>query len=249
MMTLDREELRKAAANRRSDEAAPSDNKVRWDCGFCSRGFLTENGFMSHFCKEREKMDLLKSPQGQAAYQFYSEWMRLKRHSIPAPDRFMSSKYFNQFVKFVEWSEKVAIPVPASFIKLMVETNVLPSMWCRSNTYEMYLTWFDNVYPPESQFLESLDKIKEIAADEGCTPGEVYEKIGVRELIKLIRRRKLSPWLMITSSRFLTWAQALPQTDRDDLNTAINFLAYANKLNANPALARILKAACDDEHL
>jgi len=205
---------------------------------------------MSHFCKEREKMDMLKSPQGQAAYQFYCEWMRMKRHSIPPADRFMASKFFNQFIKFVEWSEKVAIPAPSSsFIKLMVETNVLPSMWCRPNTYEMYLTWFDNAYPPETQFLESLDKIKEIAADEKCKPGEVYEKIGARELIKLIRRRKLSPWLMVTSSRFLTWAQALPQIDRDDLNTAINFLAYANKLNANPALARMLKTACEDECL
>lgn len=245
-MTLDRDQLRKAAANRRSD-ATPERQTSTWDCEFCQRSFATEMGFMGHHCRERKKLEELKSPLGQAAYGFYSEWMRLQKRSVPPQEKFMDSRFFHQFVEFAKWSDTVSIPSKNSFIALMVENSVIPAMWCRPTTYEAYLKWYDTAYPPEVQFVESLDKLKELAIDLNCRPGEVYQRLGVAELLKLVRRRKLSPWLMVTSERFLNWVKDLPAQDKDDVVQAINFMAYVNKLKANPSLSKILKAACKDE--
>ena len=245
---MDREQLKRAAAARRtSSEPESATRHVRWVCDFCSRDFATEAGFMQHACRAKHKLELLKSPRGQAAYQYYSEWMRLKGRSVPPQETFLESRQFNNFMKFSEWSEKTAIPLIMSFIKLMVETDTQPVLWCRSTTYEMYMQWYNTAFSPEEQFLSSFEKMKEIVIDIGCKREEVYEKLGSAEIIQLIRRRKISPWFLVVSKRFLTWATSLPQAERDDLNQAINFVAYANQLNGLIDAARLMRQACEQE--
>jgi len=204
---------------------------------------------MKHLCPERERLEELKSPRGQAAYAFYSEWMRLQKRSIPAADRFLASRQYNYFVKFVDWSDKTAIPNPNQFIKLMVETGTQPVLWCRDTTYAMYLQWYDNMYPPAEQFIETFDRLVNHARELNVPLSEVYAALGPKDLARLVRRRKLSPWLLVVSPNFLHWIQTLPQVDRDVLGEAINFGAFAQKLNQQPELAREFRKACEIENV
>lgn len=246
---MDREALRRAAASRRSDVAIQTTPSATWHCEFCLRDFQTENGFMKHRCAERERLEELKSPRGQAAYAYYSEWMRLQKRSVPVADRFMSSRQYNYFIKFTDWVEKTAIPNPNQFIKVMVETGTQPVLWCRDTTYAMYLQWYDNAYPPVNQFIETYDRLVNHATELGVPLTEVYPAMGASLIARLVRRRKLSPWLLVVSQKFLKWVQALPPAEREIVSEAVNFGAYAAKLNQNPELARELRAVCDAENV
>lgn len=202
---------------------------------------------MRHICRERERLDELRTPIGQAAYAYYGEWLRLQRRSVPKPEAFMRSAQYQHLLRFARWVDTTAVPNPNQFIKLMVETGTLPALWCRSQTYEMYLQWYDGVYPPEEQFLETYDRLVTMASDLKVPLAEVYGAIGPNELARLVRRRRLSPWLLVVSPRFLTWVQTLDHTARDVLNDAISFSAYASKLRQRPELARELRRACEAE--
>jgi hypothetical protein len=210
---------------------------------------MTELGFMKHHCRERDRLDQLRSPVGQAAYAAYGEWMRLQRRSVPPAETFMTSRQYNHFIKFAEWADKTAIPNVSSFIKLMVDSGTQPVLWCRSNTYELYLQHYDSTFPPEQQFVESLEQLKLMAIDHGCEVSELFQQLGAIELAKLVRRRKLSPWVLVVSPKFLKWAAGLAQYERDIMNEAVNFMAYANRLNANRELARLFREACEQEGL
>jgi hypothetical protein len=161
----------------------------------------------------------------------------------------MASRQYVYFVKFTDWVEKIAVPNPTQFIKLMVETGTQPVLWCRDTTYAMYLEWYDNAYPPITQFIESFDTLKELAADHCVSTSKVYDALGYLEIAKLVRRRKLSPWLLIVSSNFLRWVQARPSLEKDVLTETINFGAYAAKLAQQPELARELRRACEAENI
>jgi hypothetical protein len=248
-MTLDRAALRQAAASRRNEIDVPQKAAHAWHCTHCLRDYQTETGFMKHHCPERERLEELKTPRGQSAYAMYSEWMRQHKRSVPAAETFMISKQYNYFMKFVDWSEKTAIPNPNQFIKLMVETGTQPVLWCRSATYALYLQWYDNTYPPEQQFVETLDRLHSMAIDRRVPVSELYRDIGPYELAKLVRRRKLSPWLLVVSPQFLRWATTLPQHDRDVLNEAIDFSVYAKKLSQFPELAKEFRRACESENV
>lgn len=246
---MDREQLRKAAEGRRNQADTEATKATVWRCEFCTRDFMTELGFMKHHCRERDRIEQLKSPLGQAAYAAYGEWMRQQRRSVPPAETFMSSKQYNNFIKFAEWAEKTAIPNTSSFIKLMVDSGTQPVLWCRSSTYELYIQHFDTVFPPEQQFVESLEQLKLMAIDHGCELSELFQVLGAFELAKLVRRRKISPWILVVSQKFLRWAQSLPQLERDVLNEAVNFMTYAGRLNTNRELARLFREACEQEGL
>ena len=247
-MTLDRQELKRAAANRRN-EVQVAGRTLTWHCQHCLRDYKTEEGFMKHFCPDRERLEELKTPKGQAAYSFYGEWMRLQRRSVPPIDTFAHSRQFNHFIKFAEWTDKTSVPNPNQFITLMVETGTQPVLWCRDTTYAMYLQWYDGVYPPEQQFIETYDTLKGIALDLGVPLNQIYPSIGAIELAKLIKKRKISPWLLVVSKNFLNWVKSLPPVERDIISEAVNFAAFSLKLRENPAIARELGAACELENI
>lgn len=238
---MNREDLRKAANHRRADEA--DEAKVSWDCTFCNRSWATELGFMKHKCKEREKLDKLQSIQGQAAYSYYSEWMRTRKMSVPSAERFLASRYYNHFIRFAEHVERTAIPNVEQFIKRMVEFNYDPVMWTNRAVYASYLEWFDRAYPPEKQFIESLEQLQSLARDEEVPLPEIYTALGTERLIKLVRRRKVSPWFLVTSKKFISWASALPEFEKQMVTDCINVGAYGLKLQARPDLVHLFRAA------
>ncbi len=241
---MDREALRKAAESRRN-EIVP-ERVVTWHCGFCLRDFATETGFMKHRCPERERLEEMRSPRGSLAYAYYSEWMRLQKRSVPDVDRFMTSRQYNYFMKFVDWVEKTSMPNPNQFIKLMVETGTQPVLWCRDNTYAMYLQWYDNAYPPSEQFIETFERLQMLAADHNVELSKVFNELGPQAVAKMVRRRKLSPWLLVLSAVFLDWLRSLPDTDKDMVADAVNFAAWSLKLRNEAELVRELKTACEE---
>ena len=200
---------------------------------------------MRHHCAEREKLETLRSVRGQAAYSFYAEWMRAKKHSVPDQTRFMSSRQWNYFLNFVDWSEKTAIPNQVQFIRLMVESSVEPVLWCRDNTYAMYLQWYDSSYPPRDQFMETYGALERHSEELGVPLNKVYQALSPKVVAGLVRRRKLSPWLLAVSPNFLAWVRLLPENERTQVADAVNFGAFAAKINANPELSKELRAACE----
>ena len=205
---------------------------------------MTENGFMGHHCPDQERQEEIKSPRGQAAYSYYAEWMRLKKRSVPALDRFAASKQYTPFIKFTDWVERTAIPNPLQFIKVMVDTEVQPVLWCRDNTFAMYLQWYDTMYPPTEQFLETFDTLTVLALDHGVALDKIYETLGAKEIARLVKRRKLSPWLLGLSRKFLTWLSAQPSAEKTMVGDAINLGAYAAKFQAQSVLSNELSEAC-----
>lgn len=243
---MNREELKALAASRRTNESVPQDKAVVWNCEYCLRPFMTENGFMKHFCQERERIEYMRTPQGQAAYSYYGEWMRAQKRSVPAIDRFMASRQYTFFVKFADWVERVAIPDTDRFIKLMVDSKTQPVLWCRDTTFAMYLEWYDGVRPPEVQFLETYEVLLKLAADLEVPVSDVYTALGPREIAKLVRRRKISPWLLTVSRKFLLWVQSLDNINQDIVKDAINLGTFAMKLNKNPELSQMLRQSAEE---
>ncbi len=198
---------------------------------------------MKHKCKGRERLDELQSAVGQQAYSLYAEWMRVRRMTVPPIENFMESRYFRSFIKFSEYANKTAIPNVLQYVKFMVEQKVDPMLWTNRAMYASYLEWFDNAFPPESQFIESLDRLLFMAVDLKVEPAKVFEALGSEKLVELVRRRKITPWLLVTSTAFLKWASALDSHERTILTDCVDVGAYSLKLQKRADLAAMFRKA------
>lgn len=198
---------------------------------------MHEKSFMSHRCRERERIDELRSSIGQMAYGYYSEWMKLKKRSVPPIETFAESRLYSAFVSFAEYVLKTNLPNPNQFIKLMVTHNdVSPLLWCRDNVYTMYLQWYDEIYPPEVQVLESLEFAKTLAAEYDCSNAALFKAIPVDTLVMYISRRKLSPWFLLSSSVFRAHLLTCDPVDKDKLERALRIGAMIARLRAKSEL-------------
>lgn len=201
---------------------------------------------MNHRCKEQQRTEELKSITGQSAYAYYSEWMRLKKRSVPPIETFADSMLYTTFIKFAEHAIKTNIPNVPQFIKIMVEHNdVSPSLWCRDNVYSMYLTWYDTIFPPENQFVDSLTLIEELIQDYECTatPSKIFNEINIDKLVKMVKKRKLSPWFLLSSKAFREFLAKCPVDDKRMLEGSLNVGAMINQIQKKQELFKMFNQA------
>lgn len=189
---------------------------------------------MNHRCREREKIDELRSNIGQMAYMFYGEWMKQKKRSVPPIETFAESRLYSAFTAFAEYVLKTNLPNPPQFIKLMVTHNdVSPLLWCRDNVYAMYLQWYDEIYPPAAQVLESLEFIKMLVDEYDCSTSGIFKVIPTDTLVSYIARRKISPWFLLSSSIFRAHMKTCDPIDKDKLDRALRTGAMIARIQQN----------------
>ena len=190
---------------------------------------------MKHRCRERERIDELRGPIGQAAYAYYGDWMRLNKRSVPPIETFASSMTYNAFIKFANHVRRVNMPNPPGFVKAMVENgNVQPVLWCRDNVYAMYLQGYDKIVSPTVQFLNSVDVIMDYAKEYECEPKQVFDQIGVIKILDLVQKRKLSPWFLVASGAFRAYMSSRDTAEADRLEGGVQVGAMIMRIQQTP---------------
>jgi hypothetical protein len=248
---MEREELRKQALSRRREAEPISEvKKPLWHCEFCTRDFVQEKSFMSHRCKDRERIEELRSPIGQGAYAAYSEWMKIKKRSVPSIEVFSTSTLYSTFIKFAEHVQKTSIPNVKQFIKLMVQHgDVTPGLWCRDNVYAMYLEWYDQGFPPEIQVLESLQFTKELSLDFNVNISDIFKSVPVDTLVLYIKRRKLSTWFLASSKVFRSHLSSCPEIEKEKLERAMNLGGMIARIQKDAGLFSFINRVTESEGL
>lgn len=248
---MNREALRNQAAGRRNHvEPILEKRRVKWTCDFCQHDFASERTFMNHRCKERDRIEELRGPIGQAAYSYYSDWMRLNKRSVPPIETFASSSYYSTFIKFANHVRRVSMPNPPGFVRAMVENgNVQPSLWCRDNVYALYLQGYDKVVEPAQQFMDSVELMHSLAMDYGVPVHEVYDALGVEKMLSLVQKRKLSPWFLVASKKFHAFLKQQNEIDQGRLEAAVQVGAMIMRIKQNADTIELFKLFSENTKL
>lgn len=233
---MDIEKLRSASSHRRTAPASVSTEIAGWHCNYCKKTFKREGAFMSHHCAAREKMDKLRSSIGQAAYAFYSDWMKAHKRSVPTIETFSNSRYFNAFYRFAENAVKVNLAHPDVFIKLMVERDWSPMLWTRDQSYAVYLKHLDTGLDPLILVQNSVEYLLKISELTDVPLDQVFSLLSANELADLIRKRELSEWLLFCSGSFKKRLASFDDVDRKMLADVINPTYWTMKFEENPKL-------------
>jgi hypothetical protein len=178
-----------------------SPNNARFVCKYCNKVFSLEARFFRHKCKEMKRLEELQSPIGQAALGYYQHWLRQQKRLPPSASTFLTSRYFRTMVKFAEFVSKVKLPYPEKFIWLMVVKDLPPSLWTSYEVYSLYLEVIDKQTPNESVNM-TINTLMEYAEKRDIDVSEIFEHIKGTELIDMLQKRQISPWLLLRSKKF-----------------------------------------------
>lgn len=208
--------------------------KPTYVCRACHKTFVREQAYLDHECKQLKRENELKTPEGQASWQYFHTWMRQKKRMPPSAASFLASKYFRTFMNFTQFTKKVQLPLPDKFIWLMVKRDFPPTMWTLDEVYSQYLEFLDTKMPPVEQAKASINTLFEYADSHDIDAEDVFDKINPNELIHLVRLRKLSPWLLLCSKKFCVMFANLGEEQQAILETLIKPEIWAAKRDQYP---------------
>ena len=184
----------------------------------------------------------MQSKHGQIAYICYENWRRLKGFFAPTKDTFTASKYFKSFINFVDFCNKKSIPEKNGFINAMVVKDVPPSLWTNDIYYDFYIKNFDVIYTPMRQVEISLENMYKLSALLECPLEDIFSKVNMVDLLKLIVVKKLSPWLLLFMKSFQNHiAFSITEEERDLLDTIIVATEWQKKFQDDPKSTEKIK--------
>ena len=210
-----------------------SQKQGHWLCHYCSKRFTNELMFERHACKEKARAQELASPMGQAAYQHYLTWMRVRKFKTQAIDAFAASRYYKQFIKFATMVATAGISKPERYIELMVDGGITPDLWTREQCYTMYLDYMDTREKPLDQVVMSIQTLMDLADKEGVEYSRVVKHLGPQRMLSLITQRKISPWFLFHSVTSRELISNLDTEEKKAYDTIIKFSAWAERLQKN----------------
>lgn len=212
-----------------------------WLCHYCAKRFTNEMVFERHACKEKARAQELASPSGQAAYQFYLTWMRVRKFKSQSIDAFAASRYYKQFIKFAKMVASAGISKPERYIELMVDGGITPDLWTREQCYTMYLDYMDTREKPIDQVVGSIQCLMDLADAEGIAYANIVNHLGPQKLLNLISQRKVSPWFLFHSVSAQELIRSLTAEEKKAYDKIIKFAAWAERLQQHASIREEIK--------
>ena len=247
MLMLDKDQI--AARRVPLEDAQISANKAtHFHCHYCLKNFTSENIFTKHVCKNRQKALEFVSPTGQSAFVFYNDWMAARKFTKQTGDAFLTSKLFSCFIKFARFIKDSNITNPDRYVRIMVEKNLQPPLWCRNDAYKLYLESYDKNEDPIHEiqntinFLIKLCNEENVLAPDGSADlAKIVNHLGAQRIINYVRNKSISPWIIFIAESFKRFIRNLDAEHLKNLNTAINIDYWSTKILNNSKIVAEIK--------
>lgn len=215
--------------------------KYRFRCKFCGGGFVREDRFMKHKCKAMHRDEEIRTPLGQTAWSNYRLWMTVQRRNTPTLETFLNSKFYTTFIKFTKFALKVGIPNTELYIKHMARQEIHPTIWVNDKIYGDYLQYLDRGKDPLVQAQYTVDYLFKIAEALDCGVDEVFDKLQANDVINMLQRRQLSPWILLHSEKFKQFYNKASKEQQLIFMTIIKPKLWSEKQRENPDVVDKMK--------
>ena len=204
--------------------------KHPFECQFCNRTFAREATYDKHYCKTKKRNEQFKTPTGQLAWEYYQRWMKYKHRAVHTKDAFLSSRSYNSLLLFVEHVRKLKFPDVDIFIRLMVQRKYDPPMWCSDEVYAEYLEHLDRTTTPHQQLIITLRTLDQVSSENNIDVSDIFT-LNSNEIIMLIQKRKLSPWVLLRSRKFSEFFTTLSTEQKQIIKAIIRFDYWTEKFS------------------
>jgi len=210
-------------------------------CEYCRTTFKQEHSLFKHRCKEMMRYEQLQTLEGQAAWMYYQSWMKKKNKSVPDSKVFSTSRYYTSFTKFAQFAGNVGIIDVEQYIDLMNELDYSPTVWTNDIVYAKYIEYLDSKTTPKDHAKRMVDAMFQIADVYHCDTSEVFKKISASDVMKLLRQRKFTPWILLLSGEFKMLLARSTAEQRNLLNSLIRPQKWQNKFAKHPDTVEIMR--------
>lgn len=222
------------------------DTTYLYQCKYCKKKFMKEQPFMKHECQQMLRSREIQTVVGQQAYQLYKLWLEKQRKKPPPVETFITSTFYTAFFKFAQFTRATSVNRPEVYVDLMVKEGLSPSLWRGDDAYRMYIEHIDKKLDPYLQAETTLKVLDEIVMQKKVQLSSVFDSLAFGEVLSLVSKKHLSPWLLFCSGKFRAWMGKLDRSDQELLLMTMGYSYWKDVLDRNPAIVKDMQAIVTD---
>jgi len=192
-----------------------SESNPSYKCRYCDREFRKESTLAAHLCESKRRWQQESETGVQFGLRAYLQFYETTQGSakLKSYEDFVSSPYYNAFVKFGRYMVAVRCVNSTSFTTWLLKNNKKLDHWCRDSFYEEWLHEYVKREAVQDALERGLKTMEEYAGgDSGLASFSHYFKYGnYNRICHHITTGRISPWIVYNCSSGIEFLDSLDE--------------------------------------
>lgn len=211
-------------------------------CQYCEKEYKSEKRFLAHKCKEKERFDYVKTINGKIAYSIYEKWMYIRFKKNTTIEQFLQTRYFKSFQRFAVFLRNIkGLADTELFLTMVVVNNLDPTLWCENIVFKRYLNYLAEHTSISEKIEQAITTLDNLANQYGCETYEVFNYTTPYVINKLIYEQKISPWILLNSTKFLAFLAGCDSEEEKLITDLIDEREWKMKFTDKPKHVGIIR--------
>jgi len=171
-----------------------------YKCGYCNKEFTKEKTLSVHVCEPKRRHLSKNEKHVQLALLTYQRFYEIsQKQKNKTFDDFVSSPYYNAFVKFGSFMSNANPIYPEKFIDFVIKSGVKLDHWCRDELYDTFLAEIIKIEPADGAIQRTIQTMMDWADDKEAAWNHYFSYVNLNRATHDIKEGKISPWMLLQS--------------------------------------------------
>jgi hypothetical protein len=192
-----------------------SESNQSYKCRYCDREFRKESTLAAHLCEQKRRWQQEAETGVQFGLRAYLQFYETTQGSarLKSYEDFVTSPYYNAFVKFGRYMVAVRCINSTSFTAWLLKNNKKLDYWCKDSFYEEWLHEYIKKEAVQDALERALNTMEEYSrGDSGLASFSDYFKFGNHNRIcHHITTGRISPWVIYNCNSGIAFLDGLDE--------------------------------------
>lgn len=212
-------------------------------CEYCGREFKLEARLATHLCEKKRRWLQKDFPETIAGFSAFDLFYRLGMQSKPKDyASFVDSQYFSAFVKFGSYCINTRVIDTEAYTRWLIRKQAKLKDWATDRMYMLFVQ--DHVKK------ETVDRALERFVENASKTSyfdKFWETANGYVIAEWIETGKISPWIIICSTRAQVALNAMNEECFNRIANSIDAGHWGKKVQQNPQDAAWVRHIIDGE--
>jgi hypothetical protein len=183
-----------------------------YQCRYCKKDFSKESTLAVHVCEPRRRYQERDERGVQLGFQAYLKFYEMTQGSakLKSYEDFVSSPYYNAFVRYGRYLVAVRAVNSNSFTAWLLKNNKKLDYWCKDTFYEEWLLEYLRREAVQDALERALREMEDYAGNRDIADFTHYFKYGnANRICHHISTGRISAWVVYNCESGIEWLDGL----------------------------------------
>lgn len=217
--------------------------ELNYKCEHCGKSFTKEKTLVVHICEQKRRHLSRNEKHVQAGLLTYQKFYQItqKSRSSKTFDEFITSPYYNSFVKFGSFFINTSPIYPEKFIEYVITSGVKLDHWCRDELYYSYVIDMLKKEPADGAIQRTIQTMMDWADKNNSSWEHYFLYVNLNRATYDIKEGLISPWLILNTKSGKNMLSKFTDEQLEIISTIIDPEFWIKRFKSLPADLELVK--------